>query len=91
MGSAKVIIGTMLLCTSGGVLAAQASPDAAPAPAAKAVPPGERIVCREETETGSLTARKRICMTVSQWKDQAFRSGQWIEHQSTYNSQPNGR
>lgn len=88
-------IGVVTLATSATAVAAD--PAATPAPAtaggttAKKADPGDRIVCQEEGETGSLTAKKKICMTVTQWRDKAYRSGQWVEHQSTYNTSPNGR
>lgn len=66
------------------------APTVAPANAKPAQNP-DRVICRTESETGSLTARKKTCMTAAQWKDMAFRSGQWIEHQTTYNSRPNGQ
>jgi len=73
---------------------AQPAPVPAPAPATATAGksnPGDRIVCEEDAETGSLIAKKKICMTVSQWRDKAYRSGQWVDHQTTYNTQPNGR
>ncbi len=91
-------LAALLVATSASAFAA----DPAPVPAPQAAPaptqatsgkpnPGDRIVCEEDAETGSLIAKKKTCMTVSQWRDKAFRSGQWIEHQTTYNSSPNGR
>lgn len=68
-----------------------------PAPAkvasATAKPAGDpnRVICKSEDETGSLIAKKKICLTAQQWRDRAFNGGQWTEHMSTYNSQPNGR
>jgi hypothetical protein len=92
------LIGILLVASSSGASAADpaatlpapGSPAAQQAAKTKA-DPGDRIICEEAAETGSLIAKKKVCMTVSQWRDKAYRSGQWVEHQSTYNSSPNGR
>jgi len=52
---------------------AAAAPDApvsTPAPTA-ATDPDQRIRCKASEETGSLASRRKICMTVAQWRQQA--------------------
>lgn len=45
--------------------------------------PGDRVVCRTETEIGSRLHRRRICMTLNQWREVGQRSGQAVERRST--------
>lgn len=45
-------------------VAAQAAPVPAPSPAVK-----EQKVCRTERATGSLTRKRRICMTKAEWAE----------------------
>lgn len=85
--------------------AAPAAPAAATAPAAPAAPtapatsvasakPGKdpnRVICKTEEVTGSRLGSNKVCLTAAGWRERAFRAGQWAEHQSTYNSSPNGR
>jgi hypothetical protein len=55
------------------VTTATAAPTTAVAPApapvmAAAVPPAERIICKRETEIGSLVKGTRRCMTAREWR-----------------------
>jgi predicted transcriptional regulator len=56
---------------------AQTTPAPAATSAAKAKP--ERMVCREDNETGSMLKKHRICMTASQWREQGHRQGMDLE------------
>lgn len=43
----------------------------APAPASEppvALPPAEKMICKSQLQTGSLVARKKLCLTRAQWK-----------------------
>ena len=42
-------------------------------------PANERLVCRTQAETGSRLSKKKICMTVSEWRELSFRQGQSID------------
>jgi hypothetical protein len=68
-----------------------ADPQAMAAPAAKPGPDPNRQICKGEDVPGSLIQKKKVCMSAAEWKERANRDGQWTEHMSTYNSQPNGR
>lgn len=56
---------------------AQTAPAPAATPAAKPKP--ERMVCREDTATGSIMKKDRVCMTASQWREQGHRQGMELE------------
>lgn len=92
MKPVSMIASCIALSLSTGALAAEtgvAQPtDAQPTKPAK---DPNRVVCKTEAVSGSLIATQKTCLTAAQWKDRAYRAGQWVEHQSTYNSQPNGR
>jgi len=64
-----------------------AAPDAAAtaaasAPATAKTSERERVICKTIEETGSLIAKKKVCMTANDWKQKAFASGQWLDHQT---------
>jgi hypothetical protein len=48
-------------------------------PAQTAVNPLDKIICRTEEGLGSRLDRKRVCMTVRQWKEQSEDSRQALE------------
>ena len=54
------------------ILAAGApdAPVSTPAPTS-APDPDQKIKCKSAEETGSLASRRKICMTIGQWKQQA--------------------
>ena len=58
------------------ILLAAAAPASAQAPAAQSaakpqINPLDRIVCRTEEGLGSRLNKKKVCMTMREWKDQA--------------------
>jgi hypothetical protein len=55
-----------LICLSAPVVAQTSAPDT---PAAKKAPNPNKVICRDEQETGSLLASHRECHTVSEWKE----------------------
>ena len=58
---------------------AQTSP-APPAPQAKPqINPLDRIICRTEEGLGSRLNRKKVCMSVREWKEQAEDSRDAVE------------
>jgi hypothetical protein len=93
MKFAFVIAASVAFSVSTVAVAQDAAAPAADAvaPAAKPAKDPNRVICKSENVSGSLIATQKTCLTAAQWKDRAFRSGQWAEHMSTYNSQPNGR
>lgn len=63
----------LILASIGGLLitAPVAADEAAPAQPAAAAPKAEsKLICRKETETGSILKKRRVCYTKRQW-DQA--------------------
>lgn len=93
MKFATVMVACAALSMPAVVLAdaAPATPSTS-APAAAKVPDRDKIICKVQEETGSLIAKKKVCMTAADWKQKAFASGQWLDHQSaTHNGQPDGR
>jgi hypothetical protein len=40
----------------------------------------EKKICRNETVTGSLVAKRRICMTAAEWNELASKSKQNIDN-----------
>ena len=59
-----------LAAAAPGAALAQTSPGTTTAVPAK-VDPLDRIICRTEEGLGSRLNRKRVCMSVRDWKDQA--------------------
>lgn len=59
----------VLLPFSTAGMAAEPAPAAAPAPAATAAKndPELKMICRRDTETGSLVKSKKTCHTKAQW------------------------
>jgi hypothetical protein len=41
--------------------------------------PKEKKICRNETVTGSLVAKRRICMTAAQWEELAQKTRKKID------------
>ena len=71
---------------------AKAQAPAAPAEQAKAqVDPLDKIVCRTEEGLGSRLNRKKVCMSLRDWKDQADDSRAATEKMQQMNTQtPSG-
>lgn len=62
----------VVILLAGAAPATAQIPSAAPAAQAKAqVSPLDRIVCRTEEGLGSRLSRKRVCMSMRDWQDQA--------------------
>ena len=68
-----------ILAIPGAALADTAAVPTAPA---ANTAPHERLICKSVEEMGSLIAKKKVCMTAADWKQKAYASGQWLEHQS---------
>jgi hypothetical protein len=78
--------------TAASAIDSQATPAPATAQASASTAwDPNRQICKSEEVTGTRLGSKKVCMTAAQWKERAFREGNWLEHQTTYNSQPNGR
>lgn len=92
MKLAYIMVAYALSSAPFAVAAADTTPpvDAATGSAAKPAKDPNRLICKSEDETGSMIAKHKICLTTAQWRQRAFNAGQWAEHQTTYNSQPNG-
>ena len=58
------LFAVMMLASTVGAAAAQADETSKPQ---DAKPQEEKKICRTEKVTGSLTARKRICLTQAEW------------------------
>jgi len=71
----------LMTLASAAFLAVPAYAQTAPTPAATpaAQPKQERMICREDSETGSMLKKNRICMTASQWREQGHRQGMELE------------
>lgn len=50
----------------------------------------DRVVCRTDAETGSILHRKKICMTVAQWRDAQQRIGLDLDKRQALQSRPGG-
>lgn len=50
----------------------------------------DKVVCRTQTETGSRLNKKKICMTLAEWRDLSFRQGQSIEKRTAELPRPGG-
>jgi hypothetical protein len=61
-------------------------PPQAAAETAKPADPTQRIVCRTEDEIGSRVRKRRVCMTVAQWRELGAQSGMATERRSTQTS-----
>jgi hypothetical protein len=80
---------------------ALADPAAAPAAGSTAAtsaantakaPERDRVICKAIEETGSLIAKKKVCMTAADWKAKAYASGQWLDRQTaTHNGMSDPR
>lgn len=60
-----------ILLAAAAPAAAQNAPTAAAAPAATRADPLDKIVCRTEEGLGSRLNRKKVCMSLRDWRDQA--------------------
>lgn len=59
---------------------------AADAPAdAKAEPAKERLICKRETPVGSLIARRKVCLTKTEWEKRIADGNEEARNQS-YNN-----
>lgn len=59
----RIVVSALLLTTAAGVHAA-ARPDAAE----RSADPGDKMICKAFTETGSLVKRTRVCKTKADWQ-----------------------
>lgn len=84
MNITKPLIAFALLAGVTPALAAENPP--APAKDSK----DERVVCRTQAETGSRLAKKKICMTVAEWRDLSFRQGQALDKRTAELPKPGG-
>lgn len=68
------------------------SPASTPAKAAKAQQPGDdKVVCQMQDQIGSRLDRRRICMTVGQWKQYEADNKEKVERlQQTVSTRPSG-
>lgn len=51
-------------------LAAPVVAETPPPPVAPATPPKPKLICKTYPETGSLIARKKVCRTKSEWRQE---------------------
>jgi hypothetical protein len=68
----RTILASALVLTSlaSAAQSRAAVSDSAGAPAAAKPNAADRVICKDIEEIGSRLARKRICMTALQWKEQ---------------------
>ena len=66
---APSVIALVALLASAGAALADTTP-AADSATAQPAAAQDKMICRTQQETGSLTRSKRICMTRQQWEDQ---------------------
>lgn len=78
MKPVSVLIAAAILAT--GPVSAVDAPQAQPSPQPENK--SDKIVCRTENEIGSMLKKKKICMTVAQWREVNFRSGSAVDHNS---------
>ncbi|NML94570.1 hypothetical protein [Novosphingobium olei] len=83
---------TLVLFVSALVIsgAAQAQAPASAPSASDTRSDPNRVICRTEMEMGSLTKRKKTCMTQAQWKDMTARSALDIEKRQDLRSVTGG-
>lgn len=63
-------------------------PTPAPAPKTQSKSDPNRIVCRTEEEIGSRLRKRKICMTLGEWRELGARTGQTVDRQTTLVSKP---
>lgn len=69
----------IILLAAATPVATQNPPTGAVAQAPTQVNPLDKIVCRTEEGLGSRLNRKKVCMSVREWKDQADDSRDAVE------------
>lgn len=62
------MLAVMIVATPAAAQAGTDSGAAATTTAKPAKPENQRIRCRSQLETGSLTRHKKICMTIAEWR-----------------------
>ncbi len=63
-----------------------------PAPAARPAKPdpGQVVSCRDESVTGSIINRKRVCKTKREWDEQAMQTQQKLQDDAILGGRPAG-
>ncbi len=75
----KCMLALLLVPAIGAIPASAAQPpSAAPVPAVK-TNPLDKMVCRTDEASGGRLNRRRICMTVREWQEQAQESREATE------------
>lgn len=84
-----ILLTAVLLWTASAAAAADPAPVAAAAPA-KPESKLNRVVCRTDDEIGTRVAKRKICMTVAQWREVGKQSGDWLDHRTGTLAKPGG-
>lgn len=50
----------------------------------------DRMVCKTQDQIGSHLRKRKVCMTVAEWREQAFRTGQQIDRRTAEMPKPGG-